>query len=128
MDASLLLDRRAALKLGLGGVGSLLGFASARAEESASNQQRPGTNANTGPRTDPPPLVDARFPCEIAEDVWVIPDRRIFLVPNIGIVVGKEAALVIDCGLGPVCGQDVVKAAERVAPGRKLILTQTERR
>jgi glyoxylase-like metal-dependent hydrolase (beta-lactamase superfamily II) len=125
MDASLLLDRRAALKLGLGGVGSLLGFASARAEDGASNQQRPGTNANTGPRTDPPPLVDARFPCEIAEDVWIIPDRRIFLVPNIGIVVGKEAALVIDCGLGPVCGQAVVTAAERVAPGRKLILTQT---
>jgi glyoxylase-like metal-dependent hydrolase (beta-lactamase superfamily II) len=70
-------------------------------------------------------LVDARFPCEIAEDVWVIPDRRTFLVPNIGIVVGKEAALVIDCGLGPGCGEDVVKAAERVAPGRKLILTQT---
>jgi hypothetical protein len=49
-----------------------------------------------GPRTDPPPLVDARFPCEIAEDVWVIPDRRIFLVPNIGIVAGKKAALVIE--------------------------------
>jgi hypothetical protein len=34
--------------------------------------------------------------------------------------VGKEAALVIDCGLGPACGQDVAKAAERVAPGRRL--------
>jgi glyoxylase-like metal-dependent hydrolase (beta-lactamase superfamily II) len=70
-------------------------------------------------------LVDARFPCEIAEDVWIIPDRRIFLVPNVGIVVGKEAALVIDCGLGPVCGQRLIEAAERVAPGRRLILTQT---
>jgi glyoxylase-like metal-dependent hydrolase (beta-lactamase superfamily II) len=126
METSLPFDRRTALKLGLGtGIGSLLGLASARAEDRTSNQQPPGTNVNTGPRTDPPPLVDARFPCEIAEDVWVIPDRRIFLVPNIGIVVGKEAALVIDCGLGPVCGQGVVKAAERIAPGRRLILTQT---
>ena len=103
METSLPLNRRAALKLGLGGgIGGLFGFASARAEDRTSEQQRPGTNVNMVPRTDPPPLVDARFPCEIAEDVWVIPDRRIFLVPNIGIVVGKEAALVIDCGLGPV--------------------------
>jgi len=91
METSLPLNRRAALKLGLGGgIGGLFGFASARAEDRTSEQQRPGTNVNMVPRTDPPPLVDARFPCEIAEDVWV------------GIVVGKEAALVIDCGLGPV--------------------------
>jgi hypothetical protein len=129
MKTSLVLDRRAALKLGLGiGIGSLLGLASARAEDRTSNRQTPGSNGNMGPRTDPPPLVDARFPCEIAEDVWVIPDRRIFLVPNIGIVVGKKAALVIDCGLGPVCGQAIVQAAERVAPGRRLILTQTHAR
>jgi hypothetical protein len=112
MEASLPLNRRAALKLGLGGgIGGLFGFASARAEDRTREQQRPGTNVNMGPRTDPPPLVDARFPCEIAEDVWVIPDRRIFPVPNIGIVVGKEAALAIDCGLGPVCGREVSAAA-----------------
>ena len=126
METSLPLDRRTALKLGLGtSIGGLLGLASTRAEERPGSQQPSQTNVNVGPRTDPPPLVDARFPCEIAEDVWVIPDRRTFLVPNIGIVVGKEAALVIDCGLGPGCGQDMAKAAERVAPGRRLILTQT---
>src|ERR1700733_2668259 len=126
MKTSLVLDRRASLKLGLGiGIGSLLGLASAQAEDRTSNQQTPGSNGNMGPRTDPPPLVDARFPCEIAEDVWVIPDRRIFLVPNIGIVVGKKAALVIDCGLGPVFGQGVLQVAEKVAPGRRLILSQT---
>jgi hypothetical protein len=73
METSLLLDRRAALKLGIGtGIGSLLGLASARAEDRPSNQQPAGTSVNVAPRTDPPPLVDARFPCEIAEDVWVI--------------------------------------------------------
>jgi glyoxylase-like metal-dependent hydrolase (beta-lactamase superfamily II) len=126
METSSPLDRRAALKLGLGtSIGGLIGLASARAEDRSGNQQPSGTNVKMAPRTDPPPLVDARFPCEIAEDVWVIPDRRVFLVPNIGIVVGKEAALVIDSGLGPVCGQAVVRAAEGVAPGRRLILTQT---
>jgi hypothetical protein len=97
MEMSLPLNRRTVLKLGLGtSIGGLLGLASTRAEEKPGSQQPSQTNANVGPRSDPPPLVDARFPCEIAEDVWVIPDRRTFLVPNIGIVVGKEAALVID--------------------------------
>jgi hypothetical protein len=54
MKTSLVLDRRAALKLGLGiGIGSLLGLASARAEDRTSNRQTPGSNGNMGPRTDP---------------------------------------------------------------------------
>jgi glyoxylase-like metal-dependent hydrolase (beta-lactamase superfamily II) len=120
------LNRRTALKLGLGtGMGSMLGLSAAKAEDQTSSQT-PTTNKEIAPpRADPVPLVDARFPCEIAEDVWIIPDRRIFLVPNIGIVVGKKAALIIDCGLGPACGQKVIEAAEKVAPGRQLILTQT---
>lgn len=126
MGTPLLLNRRTTLKLGLGtGIGSLLGFFRAQAEDATSGQKAPDTKGNTSPSTDPPPLVDARFPCEIAEDVWLIPDRRIFLVPNVGIVVGKKAALVIDCGLGPVCGQRLLETAARVAPGRELILTQT---
>jgi hypothetical protein len=44
--------------------------------------------------SDPLPLPDARFPAEIADGVWIIPDRRIFLVPNVGIILGKNAALV----------------------------------
>ena len=43
--------------------------------------------ANAGP---PPPDVDARAPEEIAAGVFVIRDRRVPLVPNIGIVLGEE--------------------------------------
>src|SRR5580692_1553259 len=126
MTSPLRLNRRAALKLGLGtGISSLVGLSAAGTEDPTNSQTPAAAKETATPRTDPVPLVDARFPCEIAEDVWVIPDRRIFLVPNIGIVVGKKAALVIDCGLGPVCGQAVVQAVERIAPGRRLILTQT---
>lgn len=114
------------MKLGMAtGLGSLLGLTPAQAEDSQSGPTPTGGNGNAAPRTDPVPLIDARFPCEIAEDVWIIPDRRIFLVPNVGIVVGKKAALIIDCGLGPQCGQKVLETAERIAPGRQLILTQT---
>ena len=127
MTSPLRLGRRAVLKLGMAtGLGSLLGLPPAQAEDSQSGPPPTGGNGNAAsPRTDPVPLIDARFPCEIAEDVWIIPDRRIFLVPNVGIVIGKKAALVIDCGLGPQCGQKVLEAADRIAPGRQLILTHT---
>jgi hypothetical protein len=126
MTSRLRIDRRGALKVGIGtGIASLLGLRAARGEDPSNSPTPAATNQPTTPRTDPLPLIDARFPCEIAEDVWIIPDRRIFLVPNVGIVVGKKAALVIDCGLGPQCGQHVLAAAEKIAPGRQLILTQT---
>ena len=120
------MDRRNALKVGIGtGIASLLALRAARGDDPSNSPTPAATKETAAPRTDPLPLIDARFPCEIAEDVWIIPDRRIFLVPNIGLVVGKKAALVIDCGLGPQCGQHVLAAVEKIAPGRQLILTQT---
>jgi hypothetical protein len=91
---------------------SLLGLRTAAAEDSTNTATPATVTEQPIAPMDPSPLVDGRFPCEIAEDVWIIPDRRIFLVPNIGIVVGKKAALIIDCGLGPQCGKRVIEAAE----------------
>jgi glyoxylase-like metal-dependent hydrolase (beta-lactamase superfamily II) len=73
----------------------------------------------------PLPLVPSDPPRQIADAVWIISDNRIPLVPNVGIVVGAESALVIDCGLGPVNGEKVFDVARRLAPGRNLILTVT---
>lgn len=72
-----------------------------------------------------PPTVDASDPKEVADGVWIIPDRRIWLVPNIGIVLGRDAALVIDCGLGPANGEQVLELARRLAGPRRLLLTLT---
>ena len=73
----------------------------------------------------PPPHVDPHALAEIAPGVHVIRDRRVPLVPNIGIVVGDEAALVVDTGMGPENGRKVLDAARRLAPGKRLILTLT---
>ena len=63
METSLPLNRRTALKLGLGtSIGGLLGLASTRAEEKPGSQQPSQTNANVGPRTDPPPLISKLKP------------------------------------------------------------------
>jgi glyoxylase-like metal-dependent hydrolase (beta-lactamase superfamily II) len=78
------------------------------------------------PQPEPPmPIVDARFPAEIARGVFVLPDKRIPLVPNIGIIVGKQKVLVVDTGLGITSGQNVLHAVRKLAPGRQIVLTVT---
>jgi glyoxylase-like metal-dependent hydrolase (beta-lactamase superfamily II) len=57
--------------------------------------------------------------------VHVISDRRVPLVPNIGIIGGSDAVLVIDTGMGPANGKRVLDTARRVAGSRRLILTIT---
>jgi glyoxylase-like metal-dependent hydrolase (beta-lactamase superfamily II) len=71
-----------------------------------------------------PPVVQGE-PVEVSDGIFVIPDNRVSLVPNIGIVVGDQAALVIDTGLGRRSGVYVLEQAMRLAGGRPLYLTIT---
>jgi glyoxylase-like metal-dependent hydrolase (beta-lactamase superfamily II) len=73
----------------------------------------------------PPPPVIENEPTEVADGVFVIPDGRVPLVPNVGIVVGERSALVVDTGMGPRNGETVRGHAERLAAGRRLFLTLT---
>ncbi len=73
----------------------------------------------------PPAPVVTNAPVEIAEGVHVIPDGRVPLVPNIGIVLGSRAALVVDSGMGPRNGAVVRRHADELAAGRPLFLTIT---
>ena len=73
----------------------------------------------------PPPDVDPSGITEIAEGIWVIPDRRVPLVPNVGIVTGDDSTLVVDVGMGPENGRRVLGAARDVAGERSLVVTTT---
>lgn len=73
----------------------------------------------------PMPVIDARYPAEIASGVFLVSDKRIPLVPNIGIIVGRESVLVIDCGLGISSAESVLKLTRQLAPGREIVLTVT---
>jgi len=77
------------------------------------------------PEGPPPPDVAASGITEIADGVWIIPDRRVPLVPNVGIVVGDDAALVVDVGMGLENGRRVLDAARGVTGGRPLVVTTT---
>ncbi|SEP52264.1 MBL fold metallo-hydrolase [Amycolatopsis saalfeldensis] len=71
------------------------------------------------------PVVQVGEVQEIAPDLVVIPDRNVPLVPNIGIIGGKEAVLIVETGMGPSNAEIVLKFAEEHARGRKLYLTTT---
>ncbi len=65
-------------------------------------------------------------PVQIDEHVFVILDRRVPLVPNVGIVVGDRAALVIDTGFGSRNGARILEGARRLAGDRPLYLAVTQ--
>lgn len=73
----------------------------------------------------PLPVVDARFPVEVASGVFILLDKRVPLVPNIGIIVGRDTVLIVDCGLGIDSAESVLALARRLAPGRQVVLTVT---
>jgi glyoxylase-like metal-dependent hydrolase (beta-lactamase superfamily II) len=58
---------------------------------------------------------------KVSDNVWAIMG-----FPNIAIVVGNRATLVVDTGLGPANGATIAKVAAKLAPGnQKLFLTTT---
>jgi glyoxylase-like metal-dependent hydrolase (beta-lactamase superfamily II) len=74
--------------------------------------------------TDPAPVVNGT-PQEVAPGVYVVPDGRVPLVPNVGIVLGDDAALVVDTAMGPRNGARIHELARELAGDRRLLLTIT---
>lgn len=83
------------------------------------------TGATPPAGTYAPPIVQGE-PIEPSPGVFVILDNRVPLVPNVGIVVGDHAALVIDTGVGPRNGAHVLDHARRLAGDRPLYLAVTQ--
>jgi glyoxylase-like metal-dependent hydrolase (beta-lactamase superfamily II) len=71
------------------------------------------------------PLVAEGAAEQVHEGVYVIPDRRVEFVPNVGVVVGDDAVLVIDTAMGAENGSRVLAEARRLGGDRKLFLTTT---
>jgi glyoxylase-like metal-dependent hydrolase (beta-lactamase superfamily II) len=73
----------------------------------------------------PEPVVHVTGVQELARDVVVVPDRRVQLVPNIGIIGGQHSVLVVETGMGPRNAETVLTFATHYAKGRRLYLTTT---
>ncbi len=71
------------------------------------------------------PIIDIRYAQELARDLVVIPNRRVDLVPNVGVIGGDHSVLVVETGMGPRNAEKVLAFAADYAKGRRLYLTTT---
>ncbi|MFF5303803.1 MBL fold metallo-hydrolase [Streptomyces sp. NPDC013161] len=71
------------------------------------------------------PVVHITDVRELDRDLVVVPDGRVQLVPNIGVIGGRDAVLVVETGLGPRNAEKVLEFATEYAKGRRLYLTTT---
>jgi hypothetical protein len=63
----------------------------------------------------PAPMVKEGVTVKVAAHTYVIPDGNVVLVPNVGIVVGSKATLVVDTGMGPRNGEAVMREVAKVS-------------
>jgi glyoxylase-like metal-dependent hydrolase (beta-lactamase superfamily II) len=77
------------------------------------------------PAPAPASLVRAGVTEKLTGHVWAIPDGSASLVPNVGIVVGEKAVLVIDTGMGSRNARTVLDEVAKVAPGFSIYLVTT---
>jgi glyoxylase-like metal-dependent hydrolase (beta-lactamase superfamily II) len=72
-----------------------------------------------------PPLVRENATIKVGSHTYVIPDDGVGQVPNVGIVVGDRAALVIDPGLGRRNGETVLREVAKLSEGIDIYLAST---
>jgi glyoxylase-like metal-dependent hydrolase (beta-lactamase superfamily II) len=75
--------------------------------------------------TPPASLVREDVTEKLTKYVWAIPDGGASLVPNVGIVVGKKAVLVIDTGMGTRNAETVLREVAKVGAGKPIYLVTT---
>ncbi len=71
------------------------------------------------------PLIKENVTVKVGPHTYAIPDGNVGLVPNVGIIVGSRATLVIDPGLGRRNGETVLREVTKVSNNRELYIAST---
>ena len=79
--------------------------------------------AQQGPRPDP--LVPEGVTVKLSEHVYAIPDGGLGGVPNVGIVVGDRATLVVDPGMGRRNGEAVLREVAKISQNTEIYVAST---
>lgn len=73
----------------------------------------------------PEPLIKQSTARKVSEHVYVILDDDVSFVPNVGVVVGDDATLIVDTGLGERNGAVVLAEARKLGDNVQFYLTAT---
>ena len=71
------------------------------------------------------PIVAEGKTTRIAPNVYVIPDENRRGVPNVGIVVGTQASLIVDPGMGLKSGEAILREMAKIAKGSEIYIVNT---
>ncbi len=71
------------------------------------------------------PLIREGQTRKVSDHVWVIPDNSVPMVPNVGIIIGSKATLVIDTGMGARNGETVMREVAKVSRNAEIYLVAT---
>jgi glyoxylase-like metal-dependent hydrolase (beta-lactamase superfamily II) len=80
-------------------------------------------SAQRGPAPDP--LVREGVTVKLGPHTYAIPDFSTPMVPNVGIVVGNRATLVVDTGLGKRNGEAILREVAKVSKNSELYIVTT---
>ena len=76
----------------------------------------------------PDPFVKENTTVKLGAHTYAIPDGNVPLVPNVGIIVGSRATLVIDPGLGRRNGEAVLREVAKVSAHSEIYVASTIQR
>jgi hypothetical protein len=62
---------------------------------------------------------------KLTEHVWAIPDFNVGGVPNVGIIVGSRATMIVDTELGPRNGETIVREMNKVSKNTDVYVATT---
>ena len=85
------------------------------------------TTAAQQPAPAPPQgaLVRENATVKLTDHVWAIPDFNVGGVPNVGIIVGTKATVVVDTGMGPRNGETIVREMKKVSGNAQVYVVTT---
>lgn len=104
---------------------SLLGAACAQ-ETSTITSEQPLAGPPVAPAEPAPSVLVREGVTErLTHHVWAIPDGSGPGVPNVGIIVGEEAVMVVDTGMGPRNGETILREVDKIAAGKPIYIVTT---
>src|SRR3954470_7557596 len=71
------------------------------------------------------PVVKEGTTVKISPHVYLIPDELVPQVPNVGIIVGSKATMIVDPGMGLASGQAIAKELAKVSKNSELYIVNT---